>query len=89
MKTIPLRDLRTRPQEAQVREETLLTASNGRPVAVLLPVDAGTVDETIQSSIAHPETAALLRALMTEAGLPVPPEGHPLDSVCVTAVCQS
>ena len=48
MKTIPLRDLRTRPQEAHVREETLLTANNGRPVAVLLPVDGGTVDETLE-----------------------------------------
>ncbi len=36
------------PQEADVREEALLTANNGRPVAVLLPVDAGTVDETLK-----------------------------------------
>ena len=47
----------------------------------------GLVRIGVQSSIAHPETAALLRALMTEAGLPVPPEGRTLDSVCVTAVC--
>ncbi|MCY4506680.1 MAG: hypothetical protein OXG35_06935, partial [Acidobacteria bacterium] len=49
---------------------------------------AGIVRIGVQSSIAHPETAALLRALMTEAGLPVPPEGRTLDSVCVTAVCR-
>ena len=48
----------------------------------------GLVRIGVQSSIAHPETAALLRALMTEAGLPVPPEGRTLDSVCVTAVCR-
>ena len=48
MKTIALRDLRTHPQEAHVREETLLTANNGRSVAVLLPVDPGTVDETLE-----------------------------------------
>ncbi|MDE0456056.1 MAG: hypothetical protein OXI15_02075 [Chromatiales bacterium] len=48
MKTIPLRELRTHPREAHVREDTLLTANNGRPVAVLLPVDAGSVDETIE-----------------------------------------
>ena len=49
----------------------------------------GLVRIGVQSSIAHPETAALLRALMTEAGLPIPPEGRTLDSVCVTAVCPS
>ena len=48
----------------------------------------GLVRIGVQSSIAHPETAALLRAQMTEAGLPVPPEGRTLDSVCVTAVCR-
>ena len=48
VKTLALRDLRTHPQEAHGREETLLTANNGRPVAVLLPVDAGTVDETLK-----------------------------------------
>ena len=52
MKTVTVRDLRTRPK--QVREslaherEALLTV-NGRPVAVLLPVDAGTVDETLET----------------------------------------
>jgi antitoxin (DNA-binding transcriptional repressor) of toxin-antitoxin stability system len=52
MKTIAIRDLRTRPK--QVREslagerEALLTVS-GRPVAVLLPVDAGSVDETLET----------------------------------------
>ena len=48
----------------------------------------GLVRIGVQSSIAHPETAALLRALMTEAGLPAPPEGRTLDSICVTAACQ-
>ncbi len=48
----------------------------------------GLVRIGVQSSIAHPETAALLRAMMTESGLPVPPEGRTLDSVCVTAVCR-
>ena len=48
----------------------------------------GLVRIGVQSSIAHPDTSALLRALMTEAGLPVPPEGRTLDSVCVTAVCR-
>ena len=52
VKTVTIRDLRTHPR--QVREslaserEALLTA-NGQPVAVLLPVDAGTVDETLET----------------------------------------
>ena len=46
VKTIAIRDLR--PQQVHAREETLLTANNGRPIAVLLPVDAGTIDETIE-----------------------------------------
>ena len=48
----------------------------------------GLVRVGVQSSIAHPETAALLRRLMTEAGLPVPPEGRTLESICVTDLCQ-
>ena len=48
----------------------------------------GLVRIGVQSSIAHPETAALLRELMTAAGLPVPPAGRTLDSICVTAACQ-
>ena len=47
VKTIAIRDLNGQPQQVPTRDEALLTANNGRPVAVLLPVDAGTVDETI------------------------------------------
>ena len=52
MKTITIRDLRTRPK--QVREalqnerEAVLTA-NGRPVAVMIPVDAGSIDQTLET----------------------------------------
>ena len=42
----------------------------------------------VQSAIAHPETAALLRRLMLERGLPVPPEGRTLESICVTDLCR-
>jgi uncharacterized protein len=48
----------------------------------------GLVRVGVQSSVAHPETAALLRKLMLKAGLPVPPEGRTLDSVCITALCR-
>ena len=48
----------------------------------------GLVRVGVQSSIAHPETADLLRRLMEEAGLPVPPKGRTLESVCVTELCR-
>jgi ankyrin repeat protein len=48
----------------------------------------GLVRVGVQSAIPHPETAALLRRLMTERGLPVPPEGRTLDSICVVEICK-
>jgi ankyrin len=53
-----------------------------------LPVDYadGLVRVGVQSAIAHPDTAALLRKLMTDHGIPVP---EPLkSSVCITAACR-
>jgi ankyrin repeat protein len=53
-----------------------------------LPVDyaEGLVRVGVQSAIAHPETAALLRKLMTDRGIAVP---APLSkSVCITEICK-
>jgi hypothetical protein len=47
----------------------------------------GLVRVGVQSAIPHPETAAVLRALMTEAGLEAPPEGRTLESICIVEVC--
>lgn len=54
-----------------------------------LPIDYadGLVRVGVQSAIAHPETAAVLRALMTEAGLTPPPAGRTLESICIVEVC--
>jgi ankyrin repeat protein len=54
-----------------------------------LPIDYadGLVRVGVQSAIAHPETAAVLRELMIQAGLPVPPEGRTLESICIVEVC--
>jgi len=41
----------------------------------------------VQSAIPHPETAAVLRELMEKQGLPVPPEGRTLESICIVEVC--
>ena len=56
-----------------------------------LPIDYadGLVRVGVQSAIAHPETALLLRELMIEAGLEPPPEGRTLDSICIVEVCSA
>jgi uncharacterized protein len=48
----------------------------------------GLVRIGVQSAIAHPETSALLRKLMKERNLPVPPEGRTLTSICITDLCK-
>ncbi|HUK00835.1 MAG TPA: ankyrin repeat domain-containing protein [Steroidobacteraceae bacterium] len=48
----------------------------------------GLVRVGVQSSIAHPQTAALIRKLMSARGLPVPPAGRTLASICITDLCQ-
>ncbi len=47
----------------------------------------GLVRVGVQSAIPHPETAALLRRLMEEAGMETPPEGRTLESICIVQVC--
>jgi uncharacterized protein len=47
----------------------------------------GLVRVGVQSAVERPETAAVIRALMRERGLPVPAEGRTLNSICVTALC--
>jgi len=48
----------------------------------------GLVRIGVQSAIAHPETSALLRKMMTERKLPVPKEGRTLASICVVDLCK-
>ena len=48
----------------------------------------GLVRFGVQSAIARPETAALIRKLMAEQGLRVPPEGRDVLSICVVDICQ-
>ena len=51
-----------------------------------LPIDYadGLVRIGTQMAIAHPEAGSLLRKLMREQGLPVPPEGRTVETVCRT-----
>jgi uncharacterized protein len=55
-----------------------------------LPVDYadGLVRVGVQSAIPHPETGILIRKLMTAAGLPAPPMGRTLESICITGACE-
>jgi ankyrin repeat protein len=48
----------------------------------------GLVRVGVQSSQVHAETAALLRRLMKERGMAVPPEGRTLQSICITELCR-
>jgi uncharacterized protein len=54
------------------------------------PVDYadGLVRVGVQSAIAHPETGLLLRKLLIAAGLPAPPVGRTLESICITEACE-
>jgi len=53
-----------------------------------MPIDysRGLVRVGVQSAIAHPDTEALLKQLMEERGIPVPPPTN--ASICVTDVCK-
>jgi uncharacterized protein len=48
----------------------------------------GLVRVGVQSAIGHPEAGALLRKLMIAQGLPAPPMGRTLESICITEACE-
>jgi ankyrin repeat protein len=48
----------------------------------------GLVRVGVQSAVTHPDTAALLRKLMTAQGLPVPPADRIVDSICIVEICK-
>jgi len=47
----------------------------------------GLVRTGVQSAVQRPEAAGLIRKLMTERGLPVPPANRVVDSICVVELC--
>jgi len=50
MKTVTIRDFRTRPRavrEALARKEDAVLTANGKPVAIMLPVSAETFDAAL------------------------------------------
>jgi len=48
----------------------------------------GLVRVGVQSAVNRPETATLLRKLMTERGLAVPPVNRVVDSICIVELCK-
>jgi len=48
----------------------------------------GLVRTGVQSAVVRPETAALLRRLMIERGLPVPSPNRTIESICIVPICQ-
>jgi ankyrin repeat protein len=48
----------------------------------------GLVRVGVQSAVARPETAALIRKLMLERGLPVPPPNRVVESICIVEICK-
>src|SRR5262245_11350246 len=67
------------------------TANRGGKLAVhtwqAVDYADGLVRVGVQSAIPHPETGLLIRKLMAAQGLPVPPVGRTLDSICITDAC--
>jgi uncharacterized protein len=53
-----------------------------------LDYSEGLVRFGVQSAIARPDTAALIRKLLAERGLRVPPPGRDVLSICVVDICQ-
>jgi uncharacterized protein len=48
----------------------------------------GLVRVGVQSAVPRPETARLIRQLMTARGLPVPPLDRTIESICVVPICE-
>jgi ankyrin repeat protein len=67
--------------------ETLVSTIAGHTWEALDYAD-GLVRFGVQSAVNRPEAAALLRKLMTERGLPVPPANRTVDSICIVEICK-
>jgi len=66
--------------------DTNVSAISGHTWQALDYAD-GLVRVGVQSAVQRPETAALLRKLMTDRGLPVPPPNRVIESICVVELC--
>ena len=67
--------------------ETLVSKIAGHTWEALDYAD-GLVRFGVQSAVARPEAAALIRKLMTERGMTVPPANRNVDSICIVEICK-
>jgi uncharacterized protein len=67
--------------------ETLVSKIAGHTWEALDYAD-GLVRFGVQSAVNRPEAAALIRKLMAERGLPVPPPNRVVDSICIVELCK-
>ncbi len=67
--------------------DTSVSAISGHTWQALDYAD-GLVRVGVQSAVQRPDTAALLRKMMTDRGLPVPPPNRVIESICVVEMCQ-
>ena len=66
--------------------DTNVSAISGHTWQALDYAD-GLVRVGVQSAVQRPETAALLRRMMTDRGLAVPPPNRVIESICVVELC--
>jgi uncharacterized protein len=66
--------------------DTNVSAISGHTWQALDYAD-GLVRVGVQSAVQRPETAALLRKMMTDRGMPVPPPNRVIESICVVELC--
>lgn len=69
MKTVTIRDFRSRPKQvrdALKKEKEAVLTANGRPVALMIPVDAGSVDQALET-LRRARGLEALRALRRES----------------------
>ena len=67
--------------------ETLVSKIAGHTWEALDYAD-GLVRFGVQSAVPRPEAAALIRKLMTERGMTVPPANRNVDSICIVEICK-
>ncbi len=81
------RDARLETRDKGSRDtDTVVSALAGHTWQAVDYAD-GLVRAGVQSAVARPETAALIRKLMTERGIAVPPSNRTIESVCVVPIC--
>jgi ankyrin repeat protein len=66
--------------------DTNVSAISGHTWQALDYAD-GIVRVGVQSAVQRPETATLIRKMMTERGMPVPPPNRVIESICVVELC--